>query len=132
MTMQAARVVFSAVILPCASGAALLNFFAGQRKYGGACVMGEEDIMRPKAHGTSMTPVQSDLRWGCAPSIADDICNFNRHYAERAGYWERSTRFLKEEGMTSGEVTFYDSNTGEPLFYAPRGRSWESFVKESR
>ena len=58
--------------------------------------------------------------------------DFNRHYAERAGYWERSTTFLKEESMSSGEITFYDSNTGKPLFYAPKGRSWESFVRESK
>ena len=49
-----------------------------------------------------------------------------------SGYWERSTTFLKEESMTTGEITFYDSNTGKELFVAPRGRSWESFVKESR
>ena len=34
--------------------------------------------------------------------------------------------------MTSGEITFYDSNTGEPLFVAPKGRSWDSFVRESK
>ena len=82
--------------------------------------------------GTFSRPVQQDLRWGCATKIADDICNFNRHYAERAGYWERSTQFLKEEGMTTGAVQFYDSNTGHQLFQAPIGRSWESFVRESR
>ena len=52
--------------------------------------------------------------------------------AENSGYWERSTSFLDDESMTTGEITFYDSNTGEPLFYAPRGRSWESFVRESK
>jgi hypothetical protein len=38
--------------------------------------------MSPKAHGTSSTPVQKDLRWGCDYDTADRICNFNRHYAE--------------------------------------------------
>ena len=47
------------------------------------------------------------------------------------GYWE-STSFLKEESQTTGEITFYDSNTGKPLFVAPRGRSWEDFIKESK
>ncbi len=28
-------------------------------------------------------------------------------------------------------MTFYDSNTGKPLFVAPKGRSFEDFVKES-
>ena len=29
------------------------------------------------------------------------------------------------------EITFYDSNTGKPLFVAPKGRSMEDFLKES-
>lgn len=37
-----------------------------------------------------------------------------------------------QESEASGEITFYDSNTGKPLFFAPRGRSWEDFVKESK
>ena len=93
--------------------------------------MGTEDMMSPKSHGTSNTPVQSDLRWNCDGSTADRICNFNRHYAEHAGYWTTTT-FLKEESEASGEINFYDSNTGDLLFVAPRGRSWESFVKESQ
>ena len=35
---------------------------------------------------------------------ADNICNYNRHYAEYSGYWERGTTFLQEESMTSGEI----------------------------
>lgn len=31
----------------------------------------------------------------------------------------------------SGEITFYDSVTGKPLFIAPRGRTFEDFKKES-
>lgn len=94
-------------------------------------VMGTEEMMSPKAHGTSNTPVQSDLRWGCDIDTADRICNFNRHYAEHAGYWT-TTNFLKEEGEASGEINFYDSNTGDLLFIAPRGRSWADFIKESQ
>ena len=99
------------------------------KTFDGPVVMGDESIMSQKAHGTSATPVQKNLRWGCSEQTADEICNFNRHYAERSGYWERSTKFLQEE---SGDVTFYDSNTGKPLFHAPKGRSWQSFVRESR
>lgn len=29
-------------------------------------------------------------------------------------------------------MVFYDSNTGRPLFVAPRGRSWADFVHESK
>ena len=86
----------------------------------------------PAPHaGTSATPVQKDLRWNCDVQTADRICNFNRHYAEFAGYWEQ-TAFLKEESEASGEISFYDSNTGNELFTAPKGRSFEQFVKESR
>ena len=88
--------------------------------------------MSQKGHGTAAAPVQQDLRWSCSPKIADEICNFNRHYAERGGYWERSTSFLRDEEQTDGEITFYDSNSGEPLFFAPRGRSYEQFVRESK
>jgi len=103
-----------------------------QKTFDGPCVIGEEELMSPKKHGTSNVPVQSNLRWRCDGRTADNICNFNRHYAEYAGYWERSSTFLQEEAQTTGEITFYDSNTGKPLFYAPRGRTWEQFVRESK
>jgi hypothetical protein len=56
--------------------------FGSKKKYAEPCVMGDETLMSPKAHGTSATPVQKDLRWGCDYDTADRICNFNRHYAE--------------------------------------------------
>ena len=40
-------------------------------------VVGEESIMRKKNHGTSETPAQKNLRWGCDWDTADRICNFN-------------------------------------------------------
>ena len=39
-----------------------------------------------KAHGTTATPPQENLKWGCDPKTADNICCFNRHYAEHSGY----------------------------------------------
>jgi hypothetical protein len=48
-----------------------------------------------KAHGTTATAVQKDLRWNCDQNTADRICSYNRHYAEHSGYWEGTT-FLKE------------------------------------
>ena len=90
--------------------------------------------MSPKAHGTSEVPVQKNLRWECDYDTADRICNFNRHYAEHAGYWT-TTPFVadarKEHAETSDPITFYDSNTGKPLFVAPKGRDLEAFLKES-
>lgn len=66
----------------------------------------------------------------------DRICNFNRHFAEYSGYWE-STSFLTDVEQNiedeTGEVTFYDSGwKGSPLFTAPRDRSWEEFITESK
>lgn len=98
------------------------------------CVHGDESIMSPKEHGTSKTPVQSKLRWNCDSKVADQICNFNRHYAEYSGYW-LATSFLEEADIAEKEGTpimFYDSNTGKPLFQAPVNRSWQEFLKESR
>jgi len=100
-------------------------------------VRGDESIMRRKKHGTSETPVQQDLRWGCDHATADRICNFNRHYAEHSGYFVRKTNFLSEAQKELQEtnndfLTFYDSNTGKPLFQAPKGRTFDEFVKESR
>ena len=40
-------------------------------------VFGEESIMHKKNHGTSETPAQKNLRWGCDWDTADRICNFN-------------------------------------------------------
>ena len=95
------------------------------------CVMGDESIMKKKAHGTSAVPVQTNLRWDCDGKTADRICNFNRHYAEHSGYWETTT-FLKEIGSDgpSAPIKFYDSNTGKLLFEAPKGRTWDEFVQE--
>ena len=59
-------------------------------------------------------------------------CARSRCCARYGGYWERATTFLQEESEASGEIVFYDSNTGKPLFYGPRDRSWAAFVKESR
>merc|ERR1712232_137542 len=75
--------------------------------------------------------VQENLRWGCNRETADRICNFNRHYAEHSGYFEK-TSFINDAKVTSGEINFYDSNTGKLLFTAPRGRTMDEFLTESR
>ena len=93
--------------------------------------MGDESIMSTKSHGTSSLPVQNILRWKCDAKLADRICNYNRNYAEYAGYWNSETNFLKENDG-SIPLVFYDSVTGVPLFKAPIGRTWEEFVNESK
>eukprot|EP00980_Cylindrotheca_fusiformis_P028859 scaffold22660_cov127-Cylindrotheca_fusiformis.AAC.13 len=108
----------------------MFNFFgtASSSKYP---VVAEESIMSKKAHGTSEKPVQKDLRWNCDYETADRICNFNRHYAEYAGYWQ-TTDFLNSLKDEKQPVEFYDSVTGELLFTAPVGRTMEEFLKESQ
>lgn len=90
-------------------------------------------VQSRKNHGTSETPVMKNLRWGCDWETADRICNFNRHYAEFSGYYEK-TDFVKQAQATSdGEtIQFYDSNSGKLLFTAPVGRSMDDFLQESR
>lgn len=49
------------------------------------------------------------------------------------GYWQ-STPFVqqaKKEYEETGEIKFYDSNTGKLLFRAPKGRSFDDFIRES-
>merc|ERR1712039_177340 len=92
-------------------------------------VMGEESIMAPKRHGTSENPVGKIL-YGCDRKVADKICNFNRHYAEYRGYFEQ-TDWLKTVPKDK-PTTYYDSNTGNPLFHAPMGRTFQEFVQESK
>lgn len=86
-------------------------------------------------HSPFISSQQEDLLWGCDVETADRICNFNRHFAEYAGYWETTT-FLSdvEQNIDDGTpVTFYDSGwKGSPLFTAPRDRSWEDFIEESK
>lgn len=40
--------------------------------------------------------------------------------------------FVKYAKATKGEIEFYDSNTGKLLYSAPRGRSMDEFLKESK
>mmetsp|Transcript_1559 Transcript_1559/g.2590 ORF Transcript_1559/g.2590 Transcript_1559/m.2590 type:complete len:232 (-) Transcript_1559:36-731(-) len=111
----------------------LTDFIGFGPKFEEPAVMGDESIMKPKTHGTSSTPVQGNLRWNCDRKTADNICNFNRHYAEHRGYWTKTTFFdeAKKEWEENGEVKFYDSNTGQLLFVAPRGRTFQEFIKET-
>jgi len=91
----------------------------------------DEAVMRPKAHGTCKRPVQKNLRWNVDQAVADNICCFNRHYAEYSGYFTSVPAYLKDINAEGSEITYYDSVTGKPLFLAPRGRSMADFKKES-
>ena len=98
-------------------------------KVGGKPVMAQESIMSQKAHGTSASPVQANLKWDVDGKKADQITNFNRRFAEYGGYW-KETSFLKEVSRDE-PTTYYDSVTGKPLFVAPIGRTMDQFLAES-
>lgn len=98
---------------------------------GGKMKLGDESIMVPKAHGTSEIPVQESLRYGVSNKLADKISNFNRRFAEIGGYFT-STSFEEEVRNANGPITFYDSNSGKPLFVAPINRSVDEFIEESK
>ena len=101
-----------------------------------------ESIMNQRQHGTCEKPVQQMLRWQCDVKKSDEVCCFNRHYAEFSGYFQQ-TPFLqnpyevkedKDKALPTPEapVVFNDAVTGKPLFVAPGpSRDWEAFVKES-
>ena len=114
-----------------ASVLAPLDANAEDLKLGGNIKFAGEDIMIGKAHGTSVTPVQEELRYGVSNKLADKICNFNRHFAEYSGYFT-GTSFEETVRNSDGPVTFYDSNSGKPLFVAPIGRSVDEFIEESK
>lgn len=95
-------------------------------------IIGDESLMAGREHGTCSQPVQASLRWGVDWKTADNICCYNRHYAEHSSYWQ-DTQFLDElthlpEGQT---ITFYDSVSGKPLFIAPKGRTVKEFRDET-
>jgi hypothetical protein len=90
-----------------------------------------ESMMAQKEHGTCSNAVQNDLRWSCRVQKADEICCFNRHYAEHSGYWVETSFLAEEKGKEP--ITFSDSVTGKPLFvFDPNGpRSFQEFKRES-
>jgi len=92
-------------------------------------IVGSDDIMSKKAHGTTERPVQEKLLYGVKRDVADRICCFNRHYAEPSGDFKK--RKWVSTVQNKGEVTYYDSVTGKPLFIAPRGRTFDAFLEES-
>lgn len=97
-------------------------------------IRGDEKIMSKKEHGTCKHGPDASLRWNVDSKMADNICCYNRHYAEPSGYFASTTKhsYLKDIDKSGNEVIFYDSITRKPLFIAPRGRTYEEFEQESR
>lgn len=124
------RRAFVASLSTAAVGFALSPNPASAVEVGGKMKLGDESIMSQKGHGTSVNPVQSDLLYGVSEKLADKISNYNRQFAEFAGYFS-STSFEDVVLESKGPVTFYDSVTGKPLFVAPINRSAQDFIQES-
>jgi peptide methionine sulfoxide reductase MsrB len=90
----------------------------------------KDGVMAQKEHGTCSVPVQDNFRFGAKRELGDRISCYNRFFAEPAGYYQ-STAFEKEV-RAAGQITFYDSVTGKPLFIAPKDRSVDEFLAESK
>jgi len=82
--------------------------------------------------------LQPSLKYGCQDHRTKYayICCNNRDWAERRGFHGQVNFLhgLEQTSKTTGvtEFTFYDSKCGVPLFVAPRGRSLEVFMDETR
>ena len=103
---------------------------ASEFKVGGKIVYGDETIMNQKNHGSTNSPVQSNLLYGVDQDLANKICSYNRRFAEFAGSFTK-TSWEKDLRAATGPMTFYDSVTGKPLFVAPVGRDVEQLIAES-
>ena len=70
------------------------------------------------------------MKFGVSWEKADEVCSFTREGCEAKGYADSInwTEHLEKEGTTK----FFDSVTGVLLYEAPKGRTLEEFIKESR
>ena len=93
-------------------------------------VRGEESIMSKKEHGTCSKAVMENLLYGCDFETADRICCFNRHYAEHSGYFIQKTNWKSTVSKTEA-TQYFDSVSGNLLFTAPIGRTFDAFLQES-
>ena len=96
-------------------------------------MLGSNNIMDQKNHGTCLCEIENSLRFGSSSEIANQICCFNRRYAENENYWS-DTDFIKEltnDIWSNKPSVFYDSVTNKPLFKAPMDRTWPSFLHET-
>ena len=130
--ISASAVVLPSLIMSPSSASAFGKFKPDEK---GPLVYGDDSIMSQKEHGTTSSPVQADLRYGVSNKLADKISSYNRVFAEMGGYFE-GTSFEKDVrsivSSTGGPVTFYDSVSGQPLFVAPKSRSVDEFIAESK
>ncbi|KAL3893400.1 MAG: hypothetical protein SGARI_008197, partial [Bacillariaceae sp.] len=105
-------------------------------------VMGECSTSTEMTSSTNRgfgTLVQSDLRWGCDPKLAQRYCNEEliEDEEEIEFNFEIQSSFeddAVEEVRQKGRVKFYDSNSGKTLFMVRKEspyRTFEDFLEES-
>ena len=86
-------------------------------------VIGSEGIMSKKVHGTSITPVQDNLRWDCDFKTADRICNYNRRYGRFCFPWNVAIHsfiphysFMREIFTLTTQLNSLDFSRGKNHF----------------
>lgn len=103
-------------------------------KTGGYVVFTGEETMSQKEHGTSRSPVQTNLRWNVDRKNADRICSFNRHFAEYAAFLARVPSALAAAPPRPRSSLFPSAFThffvNGSLRYAGYWKQETSFLKE--
>jgi len=79
-----------------------------------------------------MESISTYLTMNLDYDLADRICCNNHVYAEPFGYHLQPQVNFYSKLNPDQETVFYDSVCGLPLFVAPRGRTFEEFVQESK
>ena len=90
----------------------------------------ELELTQKREHGWCRQ-IPTALRWSVDEALASKIACFNRKGAEPSGSFVGSG-LLEAAAASSGPITFYDSATRRPLFVAPRNRTMQAFLDESR
>jgi hypothetical protein len=60
------------------------------------------------------------------------VSSLSWHSAEHSGYFSQKPNFVSAAKQETGEIPFYDSNSGKLLFTAPTGRTMGKFLDESK
>jgi len=79
--------------------------------------------------------VQKKLRWGVDSVKAQKIACNNKKFAEKKGYWDTLPKFKKTIEIakkTGNPIKFYDSVTSILLFVAPKRRTMNDFLTETK
>ena len=96
------------------------DYFADDEDARSACV---EGILRTRR-----------LRWGADRDAATRVGCKGNHKHEDKGSWEATglPKAASRAEARNATITFYETGSGKPLFVAPRNRTMEAFLQESR